>query len=169
MESNQVNDWVLDFSCSLKILALPEHKFFFMLRKILPDLQCSWCHQSSILMFENSIYVWDQDIGELHNRVFFGSNKTIAMVEERFCGPSSKHDAAKLAIQCQTCQLAKRKRRILVFTCLFLLHTRLWQDLSMDFVSWIAKNNSKAWLLFCTHGSLLKNGTFHLLFQVCVW
>jgi hypothetical protein len=65
------------------------------------------------------------------------------MVEERFCGPSLKHDAAKLAIQCQTCQLAKSKKNIGLYMPISISHKLLARS-KHGLCSWIAKKNSKA-------------------------
>ncbi|KAF7844110.1 putative mitochondrial protein [Senna tora] len=54
-------------------------------------------------------FIWELHAGGLAGH--FGRDKTIAIVEDRFCWPSLKCDVARVLSQCRTCQTSKAKKQ----------------------------------------------------------
>ena len=78
------------------------------------------------------LLIWEMHAGGLAG--YFGRDKIIAFVEDRFYWPSLKKDVARIVAQCRTCRLAKtNKQNTGLYTPLPVPHEP-WKDVSMDFV-----------------------------------
>ena len=78
------------------------------------------------------LLIWEMHAGGLAG--YFGRDKIIALVEDRFYWPSLKKDVARIVAQCRTCRLAKtNKHNTGLYTPLPVPHEP-WKDVSMDFV-----------------------------------
>ena len=78
------------------------------------------------------LLIWEMHAGGLAGH--FGSDKTIALVEDRFYWPYLKRVVVRIVSQCRTCQIAKAKKQNTgLYTPLPVPHEP-WKDVSMDFV-----------------------------------
>ena len=105
--------------------------------------------------------VWELHAGGLAGH--FRRNKTIEAVEHRFYWPSLKRDVARLVSQCRTCQLAKqRKQNTGLYTPLPVPNSP-WQDVSMDFVLGLPKQQESMIPYFCR--LFFQDGSLFAMFQ----
>ena len=78
------------------------------------------------------LLIWEMHAGGLDG--YFGRDKTIALVEDRFYLPSLKKDVARIVAQCRTCLLAKAKKQNTGLYTPLSVPEEPWKDVSMDFV-----------------------------------
>ncbi|KAK8942512.1 hypothetical protein KSP39_PZI008912 [Platanthera zijinensis] len=74
---------------------------------------------------------------------YFGRDKTVAIVEDRFFWPSLKHDVARIVGRCRICQLAKRERPMAGSYTPLPIPYRPWEDISIDFVLGLSRTTHR--------------------------